>query len=205
MLFRSMAKTLVSLSGGLDSLAMTYLLLKDSKDNDIHIHHINIKNEENRWVAEQIAVRNILDYFRHNNYPKFEYSESSIEYPSFNGSFLYDTDTINFISGYIASVNMKIKCVAYGAIKSEFAQLNNSKRFTRAMNIFRSFTDIEKIYPVKDYDKSEIYALLPTDLRCLAWSCRKPIYEDGYAKPCNSCSTCNTLKKANIIQESIKI
>ena len=60
-------------------------------------------------------------------------------------------------------------------------------------------------FVVQNYDKSEIYALLPPDLRCLAWSCRKPIYEDGYAKPCNSCSTCNTLKKANIIQESIKI
>jgi 7-cyano-7-deazaguanine synthase in queuosine biosynthesis len=200
-----MAKIFASLSGGIDSLAMTHMLLKANRDYDIHIHHINIKNEEKRWIAEAVAVRNILDYFTNNGYPKFEYSESSIEYPSFNGNFLYDSDTINFMAGYIVSTNMKIKQVAYGAIKSEFAQISTSKRFTRAMNIFRSFTDVEKIYPVKDYNKDELYNMLPENLRCLAWSCRRPIYNDGYAITCNNCETCNVLKKCNIVQSPLKI
>ena len=201
----SMSNTLVLLSGGLDSAAMTHLLLKDSTDNQIHIHHIDIKNQENRWMVEKVAVTNILNYFRNNNYPKFLYSETSIESPSFNGNFLYDTDCINFFAGYIASVNPKIKQVAYGAIKSEFAQIGNSKRFTRAMSIFSSFTDIPKTYPVKDYDKKDLAEMIPKELLDLTWSCRTPKYENDYAIPCGMCQTCSMLTKAGITQNKIHI
>jgi 7-cyano-7-deazaguanine synthase in queuosine biosynthesis len=200
-----MPETLVLLSGGLDSAAMTHLLLKDSTDNQIHIHHIDIKNEDNRWMVEKVVVNNILNYFRNNGYPKFVYSETSIEFPSFNGNFLYDTDCINFFSGYIASVNPNIKQVAYGAIKSDVAQIGSSKRFTRARDIFRAFTDVEKTYPLKDYDKKDLADMIPKELLELTWSCRTPIYENEYAIPCKLCQTCGVLSKAGITQNKIHI
>ena len=83
-----MATKLILFSGGLDSLAMTYLMLKSAKDNDLHIHHINIENIESRAKAEATAVKSAVEYFQTNNYPKFVYTESTIAAPNFGRSFM---------------------------------------------------------------------------------------------------------------------
>jgi 7-cyano-7-deazaguanine synthase in queuosine biosynthesis len=189
-----MATKLVLLSGGLDSVCMTHLMLKDAKDNDIHIHHINIENIEGRANAEASAVKSVIEYFQTNNYPKFEYTESTIAAPNFGRSFMYDSDAVNFIAGYICSMNPDIKEVAIGLNKSDTNGPNTS-RIQKANQLLALFTIATKIYPIKDYTKQEMYNLLPEELKDKFWSCRTPKYVDGVAHACGHCHTCMQIGK----------
>jgi len=184
-----MAKKLIMFSGGLDSLCMTYLMLKSAEDNDLHIHHINISNSENRAPAEAVAVKKAIEYFQTNNYPKFEYTESTIAAPNFGRSFMYDSDAVNFMAGYVCSMNPDIEQVAIGLNKSD-TNGPNTDRIQKANQLLALFTTATKIYPVKDYTKQAMYDLLPNELRNMFWSCRTPKYEDSHARVCGHCHTC---------------
>jgi 7-cyano-7-deazaguanine synthase in queuosine biosynthesis len=72
------------------------------------------------------------------------------------------------------------------------------ERRIRANKILAAFTDVEKIYPVMNMSKREIYEMLPESIRNMFWSCRRPIYEDSKIKPCGVCGTCIELKKQGI-------
>lgn len=191
---------LAMLSGGLDSVAMTHLLLKSNQK--IHIHHIEIQNQENRATAETVAVNNVLNYFRTHDYPEFKYTSSKIDCPTLNGKFLYDTDTINFFAGFVCSTDNKIKQVALGMNKTDWGGSLNS-RIERGNNILKLFANVEKIYPVKEYTKPDLINMLPKELAELAWSCRTPVYVDGYAKPCNQCYTCGQMKRLGLVQHNL--
>jgi 7-cyano-7-deazaguanine synthase in queuosine biosynthesis len=188
-----MATKLILFSGGLDSLCMTYLMLKDAVDNDIHIHHINITNVEGRDKAEATAVKDAIEYFQANDYPKFIYTESTVAAPNFGRSFMYDSDAVNFMAGYVCSMNPDIKEVAIGLNKSD-TNGPNTTRIQKANQLLALFTTATKIYPVKDYTKQEMYDLLPEGLRTVFWSCRTPKYVDGVANVCGHCHTCQQIK-----------
>ena len=191
-----MATKLVLLSGGLDSLCMTHLMLKDARDNDIHIHHINITNVEGRANAEATAVKSAIEYFQANNYPKFVYTESTIAAPNFGRSFMYDSDAVNFMAGYICSMNPDITEVAIGLNKSD-TNGPNTTRIQKANQLLALFTTATKIYPVKDYTKQEMYDLLPGELRTMFWSCRTPKYAENVAIACGHCLTCTQIQLLN--------
>jgi len=191
---------LTMLSGGIDSVAMAYLLLKQG--HHLYIHHVEIDNEENRAQVENIAVKKTLEYFTSVGLTNFEYNSSKLSCPTINGKFLYDSDTINFFAGFICSANPKIKSVAVGANKEDMQNIW-SDRIERANNILELFTGVEKLYPIKDYSKKDLYDLLPQELKDCFWSCRTPVYEDGYAKPCNRCFTCGQMKFMEITQKDL--
>jgi len=185
-------------SGGLDSLGMVYLLLTDPayKDYDIHIHHVRNKNVERRWRAEARAVEQATSELRRLGF-EFAYSESEIGTQPFGRKFLYDTDTMNFFAGYVCSVNFDIKKVAMGMQANDANQALEDRRI-RAGNILSAFTDAEKIFPVLDMTKHEIYDMLPETLRDLFWSCRRPVYSEKNIAPCEKCDTCVKLREQGI-------
>ena len=196
-----MATKLVLLSGGLDSLCMTHLMLKSAKDNDIHIHHVNITNIEGRASAEATAVKNAIEYFQANDYPKFKYTESTIAAPAFGRSFMYDSDAVNFMAGYVCSMDKTITEVAIGLNKSD-TNGPNTTRIQKANELLALFTTATKIYPVKDYTKQEMYDLLPEELRTVFWSCRTPKYVEGHANACGHCHTCQQIRQLTAKQPS---
>ena len=198
-----MATKLVLLSGGLDSLCMTHLILKDAKDHEIHIHHINITNVEGRASAEATAVNSAIEYFQTNNYPKFAYTESTIAAPNFGRSFMYDSDAVNFMAGYICSMNPTITEVAIGLNKSD-TNGPNTTRIQKANQLLALFTSATKIYPVKDYTKQEMYDLLPEELKTTFWSCRTPKYIDDKAHTCGHCHTCMQIQKLLLNQPILR-
>ena len=102
-------------SGGLDSLGMVYRLLTDPeyKDYDIHVHHVHNKNIELRHKAEAIAVDLATKELKRLGFA-FAYSESEIGTQPYGKNFLFDSDTMNFFAGYVASVNPDIKLIAMG-------------------------------------------------------------------------------------------
>ena len=185
-------------SGGLDSLGMVYKLLTEPAyaDYRIHVHHVHNKNVENRHQAEAIAVEHATQELRRLGY-NFVYSESEIGTPAFGKYFLFDTDSMNFFAGYVASVNLDIVKVAMG-MQANDANQSLQERRVRANKILSAFTSAEKIYPVMDMSKREIYDMLPPSLRDIFWSCRLPQYSENTITSCGRCNTCMTLREQGI-------
>ena len=186
-------------SGGLDSLGMVYKLLTDPayKDYKVHIHHIHNKNVERRDRAEALVVELVLKELKRLGF-EFAYSESEIASQPYNGQFMFDSDTINFFAGYICSVNPNIVNVALGMQANDANQSLEDRR-KRADKILAAFTDVKKIYPVMDMSKREIHDTLPTTLKRMFWSCRRPVYTEKNIAPCGKCDTCVKLKEQGII------
>jgi 7-cyano-7-deazaguanine synthase in queuosine biosynthesis len=128
---------------------------------------------------------------------KFDYSESEIASQPYNGQFMFDTDSINFFAGYICSVNPNIVKVALGMQANDY-NLSLEDRRKRADAILAAFTDVGKIYPVMEMTKREIYDSLPSSLRNLFWSCRRPVYNEKNIAPCGQCDTCVKLREQAI-------
>ena len=185
-------------SGGLDSLGMVYKLLTEEeyKDYDVHIHHVHNKNVEQRHRAEAIAVDIAVKELKNLGF-KFAYSESEITTVPFGSHFLYDTDSMNFFAGYVCSVNPDIKKVAMG-MQANDANQRLEERRVRAQKIFSAFTDTEKIFPVMNLTKRDIYDSMPESLRNMFWSCRRPIYTEKNIAPCGKCDTCIKLREQGI-------
>ena len=185
-------------SGGLDSLGMVYKLLTDSeyKDYVLHIHHVHNRNVEHRNQAESVVVERVLKELEQLGF-SFIYSESEIASQPYNGKFMYDTDSINFFAGYICSVNPRIKKVAMGMQANDHNHSLEERRI-RANAILAAFTPVEKIYPVLDMTKREIYDSLPVTLKNMFWSCRRPVYSEKNIAPCGRCDTCAKLREQGI-------
>jgi 7-cyano-7-deazaguanine synthase in queuosine biosynthesis len=185
-------------SGGLDSLGMIYKLLTDPeyKDYGLHIHHVHNRNVENRDRAEAIAVELALKELRRLGF-SFVYSESEIASHPYGRNFLYDSDTMNFFAGYICLANPNIAKVAMG-MQANDGNHSLEERRKRADKILRAFTPVEKIYPVLNMTKREIYDSLPESVRDMFWSCRKPVYAEKNIAPCGRCDTCVKLKEQGI-------
>jgi 7-cyano-7-deazaguanine synthase in queuosine biosynthesis len=190
---------LLMFSGGLDSTGALWNLLKDKK-NKIHLHHLYLLNKENRADAEQNAVQNILSYIKQRH--TIKYSESYHQYPFYSylkeqskglalhQNFMFDSDIYNFIAGTICFCLPNIKKVAIGRTKSD-ASLDVETRSVRGTKLLQLFApNIEKIYPVEHLTKTEIYNILPKELRDMTWSCRTPINVDNMFKECGACKTC---------------
>jgi tRNA(Ile)-lysidine synthase TilS/MesJ len=185
-------------SGGLDSLGMVYKLLTEDeyKDYRIHIHHVHNKNVENRHKAEALAVNIALKELKRLSF-EFDYTESEIGTSPFGQHFMYDTDTMNFFADYVCSVNPNITKVAMGMQANDYSQRLEERRI-RGNKILLAFTAAEKIYPVLDLTKREIYDSLPESLRNMFWSCRRPVYTEKNIAPCGRCDTCCRLKEQGI-------
>ena len=185
-------------SGGLDSLGMIYRLLSNTEYSEysIHIHHVHNRNIEYRNRAEAIMVQQALAELKRLGFD-FAYSESEIASQAYNQQFLYDTDTMNFFAGYVASVNPDIVKVAFGMNATD-SNHSLEERMKRGKQIFSAFTTAEKIYPVLNMSKREIYASLPETLRDLFWSCRRPVYTEFGVDACGECNTCEQLAAEGI-------
>lgn len=185
-------------SGGLDSLGMVHKLLTEPEYSGyrIHIHHIHNRNVENRFRAEAAAVNVALKELRRLGFD-FDYSESEIGTQPYGHKFLYDTDSINFFAGYVASANPEIKKVALGMQANDANQSLEDRR-VRANKIFTAFTNAQKIFPVEFMTKRDIYDSLPSSLRNMFWSCRRPVYTEKSITPCGKCDTCVKLREQGI-------
>jgi len=180
--------TLLMLSGGLDSVGLFWQLMQGQKR--LHVHHMNLKNVENRADAEAIAVSRIVEYMR--KVGDFDFTESTHQYPSHRNSFIWDSDLVSFMAGTICMFNRTIKEVAIGMTASDTI----GTRIKRSDLIFNAFnTKAVKTYPLTTMTKEQVYDMTPSDLRDLCWSCRTPQYVEGVPVACRRCITCKAMKK----------
>lgn len=196
--------TLVMLSGGIDSTAALWHVLNNPESyGNIHVHHINIQNNEGRWRVESAAVNAIYEYLRSHLSTTFSTSESTINTPSFQNNFLYDAEIIGFITGYMTSRDSSIKKVIIGATGTDWDRQDNiSKTVERSKSMHNAFyadsidhSSSVKEFPLRDMTKQEVYDSLPSDLALLTWSCRQPRIGNGRFIECGICKTCSDLQK----------
>jgi 7-cyano-7-deazaguanine synthase in queuosine biosynthesis len=190
-------RTLVMFSGGIDSTAALWHVLNRADEyGQVHIHHIHIQNIEARWKAEAAAVKAVLAYMREHAPVPFTMSQSSINTPHFGRKFLFDTEVVSFITGYMTSRDPLITKVIIGATGTDFA-MGASSAVERGKAIHNAFHLKEKDhsgaikeYPHSHLTKEEVYKTLPPELALLTWSCRTPYYKDGKPVECGRCKTC---------------
>lgn len=184
-------------SGGIDSTAALWHVLHHPEIyGQVHVHHIHIQNIEARWRAEAEAVQQILAYMRQHSSTSFTTSESALNTPYFGGKFLFDTEVVSFMSGYMTSRDPHITKVVIGATGTDFS-MGASQAVGRGKAIHNAFHPEAKDHSgtVKDYPhakltKEEVYKTLPPELAVLTWSCRTPHYADGKPTECGRCKTC---------------
>jgi len=191
-------------SGGLDSAGMLHFLLTrdDYKDFGIHVHHLHLVNPENRALAERVATKAALEYFRRTGCRAFGYSESLHRYPAFNREIIWDADLCAFMAGNLCNASPEIRYVALGRTRTDIEQAGHDfqGRMARAQAIFTAAKALnphpsEYIFPVAHLTKRELWDALPPELRARTWSCRRPVYEDGgkRARACGRCISCKAL------------
>lgn len=202
-------------SGGLDSTAMLHALLTNEayKDFNVYVHHIRLKNRENRGPAELTAVRKIVNYYhKHADIREFDYKETEYDASALTSEwakgFSYDMDVAAFISSQICVVKPQIKYVGIGVTKDDYDGADDMSllRYQECPNIFNSFLyrfppNIPKptlIYPLRNMTKQQLWNSIPTHIRNMTWSCRTPIWKDGTPHRCGKCHTCLERKKYGI-------
>jgi 7-cyano-7-deazaguanine synthase in queuosine biosynthesis len=194
---RGAQRTLVMFSGGIDSTAALWHVLHHPEEyGQIHVHHIHIQNIEARWRAEAEAVKAVLSYMRQYAPAPFTLSESAINTPHFGGKFLYDTEILSFMTGYMTSRDPQITKVVIGATGTDF-ESGATSSVVRGKAIHNAFhptgndhSAAVKEYPMGKLTKEQVYNTLPPDLAVLTWSCRTPNYADGKPLECGVCKTC---------------
>jgi 7-cyano-7-deazaguanine synthase in queuosine biosynthesis len=189
---------LVMFSGGVDSLGALYKIMTDStySSYDIHVHHVNLINSENRAEPEAIAVKAILEELsKMPTLPKLGYSESTFELPSCGKGVVRDAYLINFISGVLCDRLPLIQKVVLGVNLTDIQSFANDMTVVnKAVELFSLFSDRKlKVYPVRDMTKKEIYDFLPENLRKLVWFCRRPAKVGDKFIQCGGCSACQQI------------
>ena len=192
-------KIICMFSGGLDSMGALWVLLTENKYKvfDIHVHHINIQNIENRTKAEFNAVKNITNELTNLGH-KFTYSSNTLEFNFMNFiGFPMDMDLCAFTAAQICRYRPEVKHIAMGRTSTDVASGTQDfhNRMERAQNIFKAAQDFPVnpptyIFPAVNYSKKQLWELLPENIRNNTWSCRIPQYIDGKAVECGQCITC---------------
>jgi 7-cyano-7-deazaguanine synthase in queuosine biosynthesis len=184
--------TLCMYSGGLDSTGMLFKLLRIDHEagRNIHIHHVNLVNVQNRSKAERAAVQKVLNYFATVG-SKFTSSESTIEYPTFNGSMFKDPSVYLLSAVNIAAVVPRVDRIAFGMTKTDFS-IELMQRIKRNDFVYDELIGrhVERVYPLKEERKESVWHMLPPAVRAMTWSCRLPIYKNDVTLTCGQCKPC---------------
>jgi 7-cyano-7-deazaguanine synthase in queuosine biosynthesis len=183
------------LSGGLDSTAMLVRLLTGSEE-PLRVHHIRMENAEGRAGAEQAAVEAIVAYSRA-RYRPFRYSESGLDFRALE-AIPIDYLAIAFVACQVAIDTPGCNRIAVGALAADTDIENRSARQRRVFDAMYACyrarklgePEVEWIYPVHGCSKRQLAAGLPRELVELTWSCRRPVFVAGAAKPCGACKAC---------------
>lgn len=188
--------TLLNFSGGIDSTYVLYNWLKSNPDKKILVHHIHIRNRENRFDKEAESVQKILEWLRKKGLDNFEYIESVFDYRQTKGLCL-DGLVINFFTALISEGYPEIRYTLLCTPLDEKLRLGHNldsrrRRYESLRNAVGVGVNLSAKEVVIDMFKQEIIAALPPDLYELTWYCRRP-QEDG--STCGECHTCKQVQR----------
>lgn len=190
-------KTLVMLSGGIDSVSVLANVLEHTA-HEVHAHHVELSNRENRQLAENDAVADVVDYcWRH--YRDFSYSTSRSE-------FRMSTRGYDLI---IAMFHAALVCISSGrnvsfVMTGHYQTSQSRARYGQQMLDSCFLAESQRPRWIRPFDglpavgnvKADIYRSVPPALAELGWSCRTPIAADDGFRPCGTCYACRNLEEA---------
>ena len=193
-----MSKVVVLWSGGVDSTAALYDVLKNHRDI-VFAHHIHFKNRERRWEAEKDAVDKMLPWLR-KNVRDFEYSESTLEMDlKFHG---WDIMTSMYIGGLVVR-DKKCARLVLATNGDDYKQTSWRTTLSQLLAVITNLTHPteHQSFPylwqmASKTSKKDLWNSLPEFLKENIWSCRKPNLngkKDGKWIECGICSTCEKL------------
>lgn len=193
-------------SGGTDSTAALYKLLKADEEMVV-AHHINFINIEQRHGVEQQACREIIDYLR-TNVRYVEYTESTFAFP-YNAHIGWDIINAMYIGGLVcknyASDTVQVE-LSIADTKDDFGSYQWKTPVAQVAALVSALEQPTKkkqhlpiiTQPVVEFTKLELIEDMPKELFDLTWACRKPnvTIEDTQIQfeYCGKCTTCQTLK-----------
>tara|TARA_R100000808_G_C2152817_1_gene162544 strand:+ start:4508 stop:5140 length:633 start_codon:yes stop_codon:yes gene_type:complete len=190
-------KSLVMVSGGLDSVAALVWLLENT-DDLIHVHHVRLFNYEDRSTPEYEAYKNCMKYIEENYRPLHLVTESVVSWPEpfcpwdmysymFQGALLINCYNPGFNPTRIVT----------GSIDEEDPNTNVHVRRGVSWEMFKLLCEhaVEWYKPLLHMKKPEVAAILPDELRRMTFSCRSPIVEDGIYRSCGECRPCWARRK----------
>lgn len=202
-------------SGGLDSTALLNSLLtnKDYEDYNVYVHHIRLKNRENRGDAEVQAVRRIVKHYhdrkdvRQFDYKETVYDASTMD-EKWSPSFSYDMDVAAFIASQVCIAKPQIKFVGIGVTKDDYATADpmSLRRYDNCHKIFNAFLYRfpeqipypKLIFPLQNLTKEQLWKSIPSSIQQMTWSCRRPVWRNGEPHRCGICKTCKERKAYGI-------
>lgn len=195
--------TLVMFSGGLDSTAMLFKLLNETRDA-LRVHHVRLINREGRARAEQDAVESIVAWCRKHTRP-FTYSESALDFSEL-AAIPIDYLSVAFAACQVAIDTPECTRIAVGTLAADLDEIKRSvtavqrQVFDAMYACYRARklgeATLEWIYPVYELSKAEVASVLPSELLAMTWSCRRPVVEGGGYRICGCCKPC--LKRAEV-------
>ena len=201
---RKNVRALVMLSGGADSVALLANILAYT-DWEVHVHHIEISNFENRNKAENAALAKIRRYLR-KHYRDYEYTVSKFEFAIDDRFFSFDLTSSLFMAAQVTKSIWYARKVLMDLVVTGHLNATPERELFEGSAVFNvCFMEFTKkplwIRPLIQVGKAakankiDVYESIPPELLDLSWSCRTPTYEGRKAEACGTCLACKTRNK----------
>ncbi len=198
---RTKVRSLVMVSGGVESVCLLANLLKWTK-GPIHAHFIVTINIENRHEVEIMATQAAVTYCRE-TIRDFTFTTSTYEMMLGLGGGLdltlhmFQAARINTATGGITDA------VWTGHYGSTWNQLAEGSAVFAAAHVNKRFKP-HWIMPFRGLQKIDIYRSMPMDLAKQTWSCRRPQVKAGKYIPCGTCHSCKSMSKVEAALDKAK-
>jgi len=183
-------RSLVMISGGLDSVALLANLLEHTA-HQVHAHHVEIHNSERRVDAENVALARSLEFVRA-RYRDFGYSASRYELMLGLGGGL-DMSVVMFMAArYVIATECTTELVWTGHYMETPAH-----EIAESSGVFNSCFSNNRYKPMwmtpfRHCSKLDVYGSIPRKLVDMTWSCRTPIHIGNRYEACGQCHACET-------------
>lgn len=182
-------KSLVMVSGGLDSVALLASLLAHTT-HEIHAHHVEIRNAEGRAEVENATLERVLPYLRE-RYRPFAYSTSKYELMMGQGGGTDMTLAMFMAARVTVAEGTFTDLVWTGHLASPMVDYLEASAVFTACFTYHRYKPVW-VFPFINCKKTDIYASIPPELADMTWSCRTPVLESGVYRRCGKCHACQT-------------
>jgi len=184
-------KTLLNLSGGIDSLWCLWNYA--GRSEPLLVHHCYLRNWCRRADCEARAVTLALKWIDENEPFDFRLIRTAFDYG--NMKIVQDKEVIGFMTGIIVrdARNRGLRNIIISSNKEDIERTqyyvsSESDRLRLIEGVGRR--RLNYLYPIADKSKEDLIRELSPDLLELAWFCRTPA---PGGKPCTRCKTCQTV------------
>lgn len=204
--------SLVPLSGGIDSTAALYKVLKENPSKNYLVFRVDMVHgtSGHRTTREAMATEKIIAWLFKNGFPNFCFREVGINYASLGMTPpVWDSEVINFFGAMLIQGKPEISEFIDGAIENDFADPDFQNRLDKIAEILylhtgKSREELKIEFPVRHLSKYEVIQSIPPELLSLTWSCRYPkIVAPWTFGRCHECPQCILIDKVLKEQKEI--